>query len=104
MFPTTDLALQGQEIFNQSCITCHAVSTGNEKPVEARTAPNLATFGERETIAGVLEHNEEELKRWLKEPDVIKPGNKMTGTYPELKPDELDALAAYLMELKVENK
>ncbi|MBS4177253.1 cytochrome c oxidase subunit II [Lederbergia citrea] len=102
--PSTDLAVKGEEIFNNSCITCHAVGTDNATPPEGRIAPNLANFGEREKIAGVLDHNEEELKRWLKDPESIKPGNKMTNTYPKLEEDELDALAAYLMELKVHNK
>ncbi|VEF48533.1 cytochrome caa3 oxidase subunit II [Bacillus freudenreichii] len=100
--PTSDLAVQGEEIFNQSCITCHAVTPDNSTPPAARTAPNLAGFADRELIAGILDHNEEELKSWLKDPEKIKPGNKMTGTYPDLSDDELDALAAYLMDLKVQ--
>ena len=44
--------------------------------LSSRIAPNLANFGERETVAGILDHNEEELKRWLKDPEPIKPGNK----------------------------
>ncbi|MBM7716774.1 cytochrome c oxidase subunit II [Siminovitchia sp. FSL H7-0308] len=100
--PTTELAQQGEEIFQQSCITCHAISPSNEAPAQARTAPNLAGFAERERIAGILDHNEENLKEWLKDPEKVKPGNKMTGTYPALSDEELDALAAYLMELKVQ--
>jgi len=100
--PSSELAKQGEEVFNQSCITCHAVTPSNETPAQARKAPNLAGFGERERVAGILEHNEDELKKWLKDPEKIKPGNKMTGTYPALSDQDLDALAAYLMELKVE--
>lgn len=100
--PTTALAQQGEEIFNQSCISCHAVTPENNTPAEARIAPNLANFAERELIAGILPHNEEELKKWLKDPEPIKPGNKMTNTYPALSDDELNALTAYLMELKVQ--
>ncbi|MFS0645072.1 cytochrome c oxidase subunit II [Siminovitchia sp. 179-K 8D1 HS] len=100
--PTTELAQQGEEIFKQNCITCHAISPSNETPAQARTAPNLAGFAERERIAGVLKHDEGELKKWLKDPEKVKPGNKMTGTYPELSDEDLDALAAYLMELKVQ--
>ncbi|CAM4045133.1 cytochrome caa3 oxidase subunit II [Lederbergia lenta] len=98
---TTDLAQQGEDIFNQSCITCHAVSTDNGAP---SLAPNLSNFGEREKIAGILDHTEEDLKKWLKDPEAIKPGNKMTATYPELDDNELDALAEYLMGLKVQEK
>ena len=75
----TDLAQQGQEIFNKSCIGCHAVTPANTTPETARLAPNLTNFGERSRIAGVLDHNEEELKKWIRNPETYKPGNKMTG-------------------------
>ncbi|MCA1053377.1 cytochrome c oxidase subunit II [Rossellomorea aquimaris] len=101
--PTSDLAQQGQEIFNQKCLSCHAVSPADGRPESARLAPNLATFGERNRIAGILEHNEEELKNWLTDPEQYKPGNKMTGTYGELSEEEKDALAEYLMGLKVQD-
>jgi cytochrome c oxidase subunit II len=101
--PTSDLAQQGQEIFNQKCLSCHAVSPEDGRPESARLAPNLATFGERNRIAGILEHNEEELKNWLEDPEQYKPGNKMTGTYGELSDEEMDALAEYLMGLKVQD-
>jgi cytochrome c oxidase subunit II len=99
--PTTDLAQEGQEIFNKSCIGCHATSPIDGRQEALRTAPNLATFGERTHIAGILEHNEKNLKNWLANPETYKPGNKMTGTYNELKPEQLEALTEYLMSLKV---
>ncbi|MBU8877681.1 cytochrome c oxidase subunit II [Bacillus sp. FJAT-29790] len=102
MLATSDLAVQGQEIFNQSCIGCHAVTPANTTPEAARLAPNLTNFGERNHIAGYLEHTDENLKKWLADPETFKPGNKMTGTYGELTPDQLDALTAYLMGLKVQ--
>ncbi|WP_456271664.1 cytochrome c oxidase subunit II [Bacillus sp. AK031] len=101
--PTTELAQQGQEIFNQKCLSCHAVSGQDQRPEQARLAPNLANFGERSRVAGILEHNEEELKNWLVDPEQYKPGNKMTGTYGKLNEQELDALAEYLMGLKVQD-
>ncbi|MDZ5470653.1 cytochrome c oxidase subunit II [Bacillus sp. 31A1R] len=99
----TPLAQQGQEIFNNSCIGCHAVTPSNSAPEAARLAPNLSNFGERSRIAGILDYNEEELKNWLRDPEVYKPGNKMTGTYGQLSEEELDALAEYLMNLKVQD-
>ena len=81
---TTASAQQGQEIFNKSCIGCHAVTPSNATPEAASLAPNLATFGDRDTIAGVLEHNEENLKKWIQDPETYKPGNKMTGNYGEI--------------------
>ena len=98
----TALADQGQAIFNKSCIGCHAVTPANTTPEAARQAPNLTNFGDRSTIAGVLENNEEELKKWLKDPDAYKPGNKMTGTYGQLTKEQIAAVTEYLMGLKVQ--
>jgi cytochrome c oxidase subunit 2 len=101
--PDTVLAQQGQEIFNQSCLGCHAVTPANTTPEAARLAPNLTNFGERSRIAGILDFNEENLKKWLKDPEKVKPGNKMSGTYNQLTDEQIDALTAYLMSLKVQD-
>ncbi|MFY0759192.1 cytochrome c oxidase subunit II [Metabacillus dongyingensis] len=99
----SDLAKQGEKLFQEkSCIGCHAVTPADKRPEEARTAPNLANFGERTRVAGILPHNEESIRNWLKDPEQYKPGNKMTKTYPELNDEELDALTEYLSGLKVE--
>jgi len=102
---TTVTAQQGQEIYNASCIGCHAVTPTNATPEAARLAPNLSNFGDRNTIAGVLEHNEENLKKWLQDPETYKPGNKMTGKYniDQLTDEELSSLTEYLMNLKVQD-
>jgi cytochrome c oxidase subunit 2 len=99
----TPLAQQGQEIFNNNCIGCHAVTPSNTTPEAARLAPNLTNFGERSRIAGILDHNKEELKNWLRDPESYKPGNKMTGTYGQLSEEQINALAEYLMGLKVQD-
>ncbi|CAH2713398.1 Cytochrome c oxidase subunit 2 [Neobacillus rhizosphaerae] len=97
-----DLAVQGQELFNQSCIGCHAVTSENKMPETARTAPNLTNFGDRSRVAGILDHNKEKLKEWISNPETYKPGNLMTGKYPKMSDQQLDALAEYLMGLKVQ--
>ncbi|MEH7076039.1 cytochrome c oxidase subunit II [Neobacillus drentensis] len=97
------VAAQGQEIFNQSCIGCHAVTPSNKMPETARLAPNLSNFGNRSRVAGVLDHNKEELKNWIRNPETYKPGNMMTGKYPKMSEDQLNALAEYLMGLKVQD-
>jgi len=99
----TPLAQQGQEIFNNSCIGCHAVTPASGAPEAARLGPNLTNFGERSRVAGVLDHTEENLKSWIGDPDTYKPGNKMTNAYNKLSAEELDALAEYLMNLKVQD-
>ena len=96
------VAAQGQEIFNQSCIGCHAVTPSNKMPETARLAPNLSNFGDRSRVAGVLDHNKKELKNWIRNPETYKPGNMMTGKYPEMSEEQLDALAEYLMGLKAQ--
>ena len=98
----TALAQQGQDVFNKSCIGCHAVTPSNKTPEAARMAPNLTTFGERSRVAGVLDHNKENVKKWIKDPESHKPGNKMTGTYGQLTDQQIDAVAEYLMGLKVQ--
>lgn len=99
----TPLAQQGQEVFNNSCIGCHAITPATGAPEAARLGPNLTNFGERSRIAGVLDHTEEELKNWISDPEAYKPGNKMTNAYNKLTPEELDAVAEYLMNLKVQD-
>ncbi|WP_080846618.1 cytochrome c oxidase subunit II [Cytobacillus gottheilii] len=97
-------AQQGQEIFNNSCIGCHAVTPANTTPEAARMAPNLTNFGDREHIIGYLENNEENIKKWLNDPESLKPGNKMTDTYGDLSDDEINALTEYLLSLKVQDQ
>ncbi|NRD78744.1 cytochrome c oxidase subunit II [Bacillus sp. BRMEA1] len=99
---TSDLAAQGQAIFNKSCIGCHAVTPSNKLPDTARLAPNLTDFGDRSRIAGILPHDTKHLKEWIHNPEQFKPGNMMAGKYPQMNDQELDALAAYLMSLKVQ--
>ncbi len=93
---STDL---GEATFANSCLSCHAVSgTG----VSGALGPNLAAFGDRNRVAGILEHNEENLKAWIKNPDQFKPGNLMAGKYGQLTDEEIQALATYIMGLSVE--
>ncbi|MCH1623920.1 cytochrome c oxidase subunit II [Fredinandcohnia quinoae] len=97
----TDLAKAGEELFkNNNCIACHAITPGDKS-----TAPNLANFGDRSSIAGRLTFTEDNLKKWIKDPEEVKPGNKMSGSYDNkgLTNEELDALAEYLMGLSVED-
>ncbi|WP_078381029.1 cytochrome c oxidase subunit II [Sutcliffiella halmapala] len=93
----SELAQAGEEIFAQSCITCHAISGD-----QASVAPNLANFGSREMVAGHEKNTPEKVAEWLRDPEAFKPANKMTGMYPKLNESEIDALVEYLSELKVE--
>ena len=34
--------------------------------------PNLATFGDRNRVAGFLDHTEEDLQAWIKNPEELQ--------------------------------
>lgn len=74
------LIAQGRKVFSEkNCVTCHTVR-GHEGI--GAPAPNLTHVGSRTTIAGgLLENNSEQLARWLRHPDEVKPGNKMYNGY-----------------------
>jgi len=94
---TADAGL-GEELFAQSCIGCHATSGVGES---GAMGPNLAAFGDRNRIAGFLDHTEESLKEWITDTNKYKPGNKMPS-FNQYTEEELDALAEYLMGLTIE--
>lgn len=89
-------AKEGEKLFqDNNCMGCHAVGSS---PVQV--GPNLTDFGNRTKVAGVLDNTKENVVDWIMDPDSIKPGNKMSGNYPELSKDEASKIADYLMELK----
>ncbi len=91
---TAASAAQGQEIFNKSCLGCHAVAGKGGK-----MGPNLTNFADRERVAGILAHTPENVAEWLKDPQKVKPGNNM----PNLNLDDAQtkALVDYLQTLSV---
>jgi len=105
-----ELALinQGKTVFTQrACITCHSIR--GHAP-GANSAPDLTHVGSRSTIAGAsLENTPENLRRWLTDPNAVKPGNIMwrdayinpaLNFSETLTAEEIDALVAYLSSLK----
>jgi len=90
----------GEEVFQQSCIACHATSGVGET---GAMGPNLATFGDRNRVAGYMKHTEKSIKEWVRDTQVYKPGNIMPSFgEDQISDEELDALAEYLMGLSVE--
>ncbi len=86
------------------------VRTGNEPPT-AFAAPNLTDLAARTTIgSGLVDLNRETLRQWLRNPDDIKPGNRMselaaiyqtrTDHRADLTEDQLSDLVEYLMAQK----
>ena len=87
----------GEAAFANSCLGCHAVSA----VAGAGLGPNLATFGDRNRVAGFMDHTVEATTDWIMDPEFYKPGNTMTGKY-EVTEDEAKAISEYLMTLTVE--
>ncbi len=97
--PKEGLARRGFELFGaRGCGACHTIEG---TPYQGKIGPNLTNMGERSTVgAGVLENDPEGegLFRWLKNPQAVKPGNKMPNL--GLSDDDVRALVAYLRTLK----
>ena len=116
----TGVAAQGATLFaSKGCILCHS-KDGPESPElreQQRDAffrgdpvvpgPNLTQFATRTTMAaGTLPLTESNLLQWLRNPDDLKPGNRMAELAtvyndPEqaLTENEVEALAAFLLTL-----
>ncbi|MDC3416514.1 cytochrome c oxidase subunit II [Aquibacillus salsiterrae] len=97
--PETASAQEGQELFQNNCISCHALGSS---PVAV--APNLTDFGNRTKIAGVLDFDKETLVGWISNPEEFKEGNKMTNAEylknGSLSEEEISKIADYLLQLK----
>jgi cytochrome c oxidase subunit 2 len=78
-----------------SCRTCHTIR-GTE--AAGRLGPDLTHVGSRRTLAAAtVDNSPENLARWIREPDTIKPGSQMPAT--QRSPEEIQAIAAYLASL-----
>jgi len=94
---TDDSVSSGRRIFQTtSCINCHTIAG---TAANGRVGPDLTHLMSRETIAsGVVENTPENLRRWIRNPDDIKPGARMPPM--NLTARELDAVTAYLASLR----
>lgn len=86
----------GREVFASNCIGCHAV----DSTVAGGVGPNLAGYANRKSIAGLLTKNDEELERWLTNPEKVKPGNRMPIV--DLNEQEMSGVIQYLNSLSLE--
>jgi len=95
--PQAGDAAAGMALFQQmSCINCHAISGS---PAQARVAPDLTHFASRRQLgAGILENTPENLRLWLQNPQLVKPGALM----PDFKftDEQVRELVAYIETLK----
>ena len=119
--PLTGEAAQGATQFAvRGCLLCHKADGPAPKEIRQALresfeggelrfpAPNLTNFGSRTTMAaGMMELNEENLVKWLRDPDEVKPGNRMAelatvynDEAAKMSEEDISALAAYLLSLK----
>lgn len=91
-------AREGKRLVGQNCIGCHAVR-GAGFQVEGTTAPELTGFSQRTRVAGIMENNRKNVTDWLKNPQGLKPGNRMPA-FDHLSEKQLRAIVKYLEDLK----
>ena len=94
--PAGALAQSGATKFANTCAVCHTVTGADAK---GKVGPNLTHFASRDCFAGcTLRRTGPNIERWLRDPAAVKPGSFMPNYH--LKPDEIEALVAYLESLK----
>ncbi|CAN5637202.1 cytochrome c oxidase subunit II [soil metagenome] len=94
-----------QLVAQKGCIACHTIDGyyADGTPVGGSEFPNLTNFGLRLTVAtSMLDATPENVARWIRYPDAVKPGNRMptlwTGDDPNAE-EEVAAITAYLLSL-----
>jgi len=88
---------EGRELFlTLSCVSCHRV---DGTTAAGTYAPDLTHLKSRETLAsGIVPNSREELRRWVNDPQKVKPGALMPAF--NLSDRELDLVIDYLETLK----
>ena len=91
-----EIARGHQLVTTGACAGCHSIKG---TPMQGRVGPDLTRFGDRTTFgAGLYPSTQENLIRWLKNPQEAKPGNKMPNL--GLSDEDAAAIAAYLRSLR----
>ena len=95
--PSAPLAQAGyQYVTTRECAMCHAIAG---TAAGGTVGPDLTHFASARSIAaGTLPMNEANIRRWVDDPQGVKPGTKMPKV--PLQPADLKAVVAYLETLK----
>jgi cytochrome c oxidase subunit II len=88
--------IAGKRVFERNaCMNCHAVGG---TPADGRFGPDLTHLMSRATIAaGAAENTHQNLRLWVQNPSVIKPGSLMPAM--KLSDADLDAVVSYMETL-----
>jgi cytochrome c oxidase subunit 2 len=97
MPPTDTTESTGKNVFmSHGCVLCHTIR-GTD--AGGRVGPDLTHLATRHTLAAAMvPNNRGWLGGWVMDPQGIKPGAKMPPN--DMRPDELQALLAYLQSLR----
>lgn len=95
--PTGALAKEGATAFLAAgCIACHRIAG---TPSQSTIGPDLTHVGSRKHLAsGILENTAENMARWIRDPQAVKPGARMAKL--EMTDQQVNAIVAYLQGLK----
>lgn len=95
--PETDAERRGLVVFNENgCGACHAIAG---TAAMGAAGPALTDVGSRLTLgAATIENSRENLARFIRAAQEVKPGNLMPDH--NLEPDEMEALVSYLSSLR----
>ena len=85
-----------EAIEKYGCGTCHTIP--GVKEADALVGPPLTHFSERQFIAGQLANNEENLARWIRDPQAVEPGTAMPDL--DVSPEDAQNIAAYIVTIK----
>jgi len=89
-------AVRANAIFARNCSGCHQV---RGTAARADVGPDLTHFGSRRSIAALtLPNTPSNLRQWLRDPQHVKPGNRMPNL--PLKNAQFTALQRYLESLR----
>ncbi|MEE9208146.1 MAG: cytochrome c oxidase subunit II [Gemmatimonadota bacterium] len=90
------LAAGSRAFMSGGCIACHTIAGTLARGV---LGPDLTHIGGRRTIAsGILENTPEEMARWIRDPQAVKPGVLMPTM--GLSVEQIQTITTYLQGLK----
>ena len=92
----------GQQLFEKRCSGCHSLDRDKEGPrlagVYGRAAASVESFGYSSALKkSRLTWSDENLDRWLSDPDKLVPGNDMTFSVPSA--EDRRAILNYLKKI-----
>jgi cytochrome c oxidase subunit 2 len=95
--PIAEAAQAGKNFFfAQTCANCHAIRGTTSRATAGPDLTHLAS--RRQLAAGLLDNTPQNLARWLKNPQQLKPGCQMPNF--SLTDDQVTQLVSYLEELR----